>query len=70
MPPSIDEGPDPKQTKPVDQTEEIITPDEEAINQDQDEEEVTEPETMATGMASTAISAKPKGTDRKSVERE
>ncbi len=49
-------GPDTKQTKLMDQTK------------DQDEEEVTEPETTATGMASTAISAKPKGTDKKSVK--
>ncbi len=46
--PSIDEGPDPKRTKLVDQTEEIITLDEEDINQDQDEEEITEPDITAT----------------------
>jgi hypothetical protein len=54
----------------VDQTKEIITPDEEDISQDQDEEEITEPETKATGTASTATSANFKGTDRKNVERE
>ena len=55
--PSIDEGPDPKRTKLVDQTEEIITLDEEDINQDQDEEEITEPDITATGTANIATTA-------------
>jgi hypothetical protein len=55
--PSIDKGPDPKRTKLVDQTEEIITLDEEDINQDQDEEEITEPDITATGTANIATTA-------------
>ncbi len=54
----------------MDQTKEAIVPDKEAINLDQDEEEITEPETIATGMASTATSAKLKGTAKRSVEKE
>ncbi len=54
---------DPELTKPVDRTEEVTTPDEEDINQDQAEEPATsEAETTATGMASTATSAKFRGT--------
>jgi hypothetical protein len=64
---SIDEGPDPKTIKPVDQTEEATTPDEEAINQDQAEEEIPEVETTATGMANTVTSAKFRGTDKRNA---
>ncbi len=66
----INKEPDPKQIKLVDQTEEATAPDKEAINPDQDKEEITEPETTATRTASTATSAKLKGTDRRSVEKE
>jgi hypothetical protein len=63
----IDEEPDPKQIKPVDQTEEATNLDEEATNQDQDEEEISEEETMEIGMASTANSAKFQGTDKRNA---
>jgi hypothetical protein len=66
---SIDEGPGPKVTKPVEQTEETTTPDEEAIKPDQAEEEITEVETTTTGMANTAIFAKSRGTDKKNAGR-
>jgi hypothetical protein len=64
-----DEGPDPETIKPVDKTEEAITPDEEDINQDQAKEEILEVETTATGMANTATSAKFRGTDKKNAAR-
>ncbi len=63
--PSIDEVPDPKQTKPVVRTEEIINPDEEDIKQDQDEEDTTKPEIMGTGTANIATTANFKGTNRR-----
>jgi hypothetical protein len=64
----IDKGPDPELTKPVDRTEEITTPDEEDINQDQAEEPATqEVETTTTRMANTATSAKFRGTDKRSA---
>jgi len=46
---STDEGPDPKTIKPVDRTEEISTPDAEAINPDSTEEAMPDTETTATG---------------------
>ncbi len=67
---SIDEGPGPRATKPADRTEETTAPDEEAINLDQAEEEIPEVETMATGTANTATSAKSKATDKKNAGRE
>ncbi len=64
----IDEGPDPELPTPVDRTEEVTTPDEEDINQDQAEEPATpEAETTATGMASTATSAKFRGTAKRNA---
>ncbi len=62
---SIDEGPDPKPIRPVDQTEEVTAPVEGAIKPDQAEEEIME--TTATGIASTATSAKSRGTDKKNA---
>jgi hypothetical protein len=64
---SIDEGPGPKATKPVDKTEETTAPDEEATKPDQAEEEITEAETMATETANTVISAKSRGTDKRNA---
>jgi len=55
---STNEGPDPKTIKPVDRTEEISTPDAEAINPDSTEEAMPDTETTATGMANTATFAK------------
>ncbi len=67
---SIDEGPDPKRTKPGDQAEEITTPDEEDSNQDPVEEPAApEVETTITGTANTATFAKSRATDRKNAER-
>ncbi len=66
---SVDEGPGPKQTKLVDKTEETTALDKEAINPDQDEEEITEAETTATGTASTATSARFRGTDKRNVKK-
>jgi hypothetical protein len=66
---SIDEGPGPEATKPVDKTEEATTPDEEDINQDQAKEEILEVETTATGMANTATSAKFRGTNKRNAGR-
>jgi len=52
----------------VDRTEEITTPDEEDINQDQAEEPATpEAEATVTGMANTAIFAKFRATDKKNA---
>jgi hypothetical protein len=52
----------------VDKTKEITAPDEEDINQDQAEEPTTpEAEATATGMASTAIFAKFRATDRRNA---
>jgi hypothetical protein len=68
--PSIDEGPDPELTKPADRAEEITTPDEEDIRQDQAEVPATpEAEATITGMANTAIFAKSRVTDKKSAEK-
>ena len=69
-PPSINQGPDPKQTKPVVQTKEIITPDEEDPKQDQDEEETTKLEIMGTGTANIATAANFKGTNKKIAQEE
>ncbi len=70
LPLSIDEGPDPDQTKPVDKAEELTTPDEEDTRQDQAEVPATpEVETTITETANTAISAKFRATDRKSAGR-
>ena len=50
----------------MDRAEEITTPEEEDINQDQGEEPATpEAETTTTGMANTATSAKFRGTDKR-----
>jgi len=52
----------------VDRTEEITTPDEEDINQDQAEEPATpEAEATVTRMANTAIFAKFRATDKKNA---
>jgi hypothetical protein len=52
----------------VDKIEEITAPDEEDINQDQAEEAATpETETTATEMASTAIFARFRATDKKNA---
>jgi hypothetical protein len=67
---STDEGPDPKTIKPVDRTEEISTPDEEAINPDSTEEAMPDMETTATGMANTATFAKFRGTNKKNAGKE
>jgi hypothetical protein len=65
---SINKGPDPEITKPVDKTEEITALGEEDINQDQAEEPATpEAEATITGMANTAIFAKFRATDRKNA---
>ncbi len=66
---SIDEGPGPGATKPVDKTEEITAPDEEAINLDQAEEEIPDVETTATGTANSVTSAKSRGTDKRNAGR-
>ncbi len=68
---SIDEGPDPELTKPVDKAEEITTPYEEDTNQDQAEEPATpEAEATTTGTANTAIFAKFRDTDKKNAAKE
>jgi hypothetical protein len=67
--PSIDEEPGPKTTKPADKAEEITTPDEEAINLDQAEEENPEAEITAKGTANSATSAKSRGTDKRNAGR-
>ena len=65
---SIDEGPDPELTKPVDKAEEITALDEEDTNQDQAEEPATpEAEASTTRTANTAIFAKFRATDRKNA---
>jgi hypothetical protein len=64
---SIDEGPGPKTTKPVDKTEETTAPDEEATKPDQAEEVITDVETTPTGTAYTAIFAKSRGTDKRNA---
>ena len=67
---STDEGQDPELTKPADQAEEITTPDEEDIKQDTAEVPATpEAETTITEMASTAIFANFRATDRKNAEK-
>ena len=66
---SIDEGPGPKATKPVDKTEDTTAPDEEAINLDQAEEEIPDVETTATGTANSVTSAKSRGTDKRNAGR-
>ncbi len=66
---STDEEPDPKTIKPVDKTEEISTPDEEAINPDSTKEAMPDTETTATGMANTTTFAKFRGTDKRNAER-
>ncbi len=68
LPLSIDEEPDPELTKPADKAEEITTPDEEDISQDQAEEPATlEAEATITGTANTAIFAKFRATDKKNA---
>ncbi len=68
LPLSINEGPDPELTKPVDKAEEIKTPDGEDTNQDQAGEPATpEAEATITGTANTAIFAKFRVTDRKNA---
>jgi hypothetical protein len=67
---SIDEGPDPEQTKPADKAEEITTPAAEDTNQDQAEVPATpEAEATITETANTAIFAKSKATNRKNAEK-
>ena len=66
---STNKGSDPKTIKPVDKTEEISTPDAEAINPDSTEEAMPDTETTATGMANTATFAKFRGTDKRNAER-
>jgi hypothetical protein len=53
----------------VDRTEEISTPDAEAINPDSTEEAMPDTETTATGMANTATFAKFKDTDKRNAGR-
>ncbi len=53
--------------KPVDRTEEISTPDAEAINPDSTKEAIPDTETTATGMANTATFAKFKDTDKRNA---
>jgi hypothetical protein len=68
--PSIDEGQDPKPTKPAEQTEEVTTPDEEDTNTDPVEEQATpEAETTITETANTVIFAKSRATNRKNAGR-
>ena len=65
---SIDDGPDPEQTKPADKAEETTTPDKEDTKQDQAEPPVTlEVEATMTETANTAIFAKSKATDKKNA---
>ncbi len=67
---SIDEGPDPEQTRPAHKAEEITAPDEEDSNQDRVEEPATpEAEITITKTANTAIFARSRATDRKNAGR-
>ena len=65
---SIDEGPDPEQTKPADKAEETTTPDEEDTKEDTVEvPAIPEAETTTIEMANTATFANFRATDRKNA---
>jgi hypothetical protein len=70
LPLLIDEGPDPDQTRPANKAEEITTPNEEDIKLDPAEEApIPEAETTIIAMASTAISASSRATDKRNAGR-
>ncbi len=70
MPPSIDEGPEPKLTKPANTAEGTTTPDEEDTNQEQAEEPATpEVETTIIETANTATFARSRATGKRNAGR-
>jgi hypothetical protein len=67
---STEEGPDPGRIKPAEQAEEVTTPDEEDIKQDQAEVPATpEVETIPIGTANTATFAKSRATGKRNARR-